>query len=234
MSLLGLEPNQALVIAPHADDEVLGAGGWICRAAGAGWRVHVLYATIAGYPSSARGDRSTTAQRVAEAEAALAVLGTAGYEVLFQGDGQHLRLDTVPRAELVAGVEARIERLRPSVVLLPCRGHYHQDHRALAEASIAALRPAPEARLPRVAAVLAYGHAAAGWGGDGYRFHPNVFVDVTEVIDRKLAALDCYRSQTCPAPHPRSREGVCAYSAAWGAAAGCAHAEPFEGLRLLV
>ena len=38
-----------LVVAPHADDEVLGAGGLVALAQIRGWRVHVLYATVAGY-----------------------------------------------------------------------------------------------------------------------------------------------------------------------------------------
>ena len=234
MPLLHLEPRRALVFAPHADDEVLGAGGLMALAARSGWQVYVRFATISGYPSAARSDASTTGARVAEAEAALAALGAAGYEALFLGEAHHLRLDSVPRVELVSFVEAALEEVRPSLVVMPCRGHFHQDHRALAEAAIAALRPAPEGRLPRVAAVLAYGHAASGWGGAGYEFRPTLFVDVGEVIDVKLAALDCYASQLCPAPHPRSRDGVRVSCAAWGAHAGCAYAEPFEVHRLLV
>ena len=44
-----------LVVAPHADDEVLGAGGLILRARREGWEVTVLFMTIAGFRSEASG-----------------------------------------------------------------------------------------------------------------------------------------------------------------------------------
>lgn len=222
------------MLAPHADDEVLGAGGWICRAAAGGWSVHVLFATISGFRSVSRGDHPETPARVAEAEAALAAMGASGYDALFLGEEKHLKLDTVPRTELTAFVERALETHQPSVVILPTRAHYHQDHRAFAEAAIAALRPMPSGRLPMVQMVLAYGHTAAGWGGGGYQFQPSAFADISGFIDQKLAALACYESQLCAAPHPRSLEGMRANAAAWGAYAGCAYAEPFECLRLVL
>lgn len=226
--------RKALVLAPHADDEVLGAGGWICRAADQGWMVHVLFATISGFRSLPRDDHSGTPTRVAEAEAALACLGAAGYDCLFIGEERHLRLDTVPKAELTDFVERALARHQPSVVIIPTRAHYHQDHRAFAEAAVAALRPMPGGRWPMPGVVLAYGHALEGWGGGDYRFKPSAFVDISNFLDRKLEALTCYATQLCAPPHPRSCDAVRANAASWGAHAGCAYAEPFECLRLLL
>lgn len=233
-ALFDLATKRALVLAPHADDEVLGAGGWICRAAACGWAVHVLFATISGFRSVPRGDHPETTARVAEAEAALARMGVSGYDALFLGEEKHLRLDTVPRTELTGFVERALAEHQPSVVILPTRAHYHQDHRAFAEAAIAALRPMPAGRWPIPELVLAYGHTAAGWGGSGYHFQPSAFADITAFIDQKLEALACYESQLCPPPHPRSLLGLRAHAATWGAYAGCAYAEPFECLRLLL
>jgi N-acetylglucosamine malate deacetylase 1 len=234
LDVFGSSPRRALIVAPHADDEVLGAGGLICNLSQKGWDIHVLYATVSGYASLARGDFSQTTGRTAEVAAALKVLGVAGYEALFLGETHHLRLDTVPQCELVQFVEKWIAGVRPSLVVLPCRGHYHQDHRAVAEAGIAALRPAPDGRLPFVPMVLAYGHAAAGWGGGSYEFHPALFVDITRVMEAKIQALACYESQICAVPHPRSLDSVRNWAAAWGGYAGVAYAEPFECLRLAV
>jgi len=232
--LFGLTPRRALVIAPHADDEVLGAGGLIGRASAGGWEIHVLYATISGYLSIVRGDVSQTDTRTAEVEAALKVLGVASYEALFLGETHHLRLDAVPQSDLIQFIEKWVAKLSPSLVVMPCRGHYHQDHRAVADACVAALRPAPDGRLPFVPMVLAYGHAAAGWGGSYYDFNPSVFVDITEVLEIKIQALRCYQSQICDSPHPRSLESVRNLSAAWGNFAGVTYAEPFECLRFAV
>jgi N-acetylglucosamine malate deacetylase 1 len=234
MPIFETTSQRVLVVAPHADDEVLGAGGTIARATNMGWEVHVLYTTISGYPSIARGDVSDTSARTVEVEAALKVLGVAGYEALFLGETHHLHLDAVPQSELIQFVEKWVAKINPSLMIIPCHGHYHQDHRAVAAACVAALRPAGNARLPFVPIVLAYGHAAAGWGGSHYDFHPSIFVDITQTIQIKMEALSFYQSQVCEPPHPRSLDSVRNWSATWGNLAGVNHAEPFECLRLAV
>jgi LmbE family N-acetylglucosaminyl deacetylase len=189
---------------------------------------------VAGYDSLPRGDVSSGETRVIEARKAMDVVGARNFEILQVGDGQtdcHLRLDTVPQIELVSFIEHYLKTFRPSIVIMPCRGHYHQDHRALADAAVAALRPAPDSRLPFVPVVLAYGHAAAGWGDPLNNFNPNFFVDISTVIDMKIKALACYESQLCQPPHPRSLEAVRANAAAWGAFAGSHYAEPYQCVR---
>jgi LmbE family N-acetylglucosaminyl deacetylase len=232
MSLFGMEPGCALVVAPHADDEVLGAGGLMARAAAEGWKVHVLFATVCGYPSMARQDVSTTDGRIAEAESALKTLRAASYDVLYRGTHNHLRLDAVPQADLIDFVQKGICPSL-SLAIVPSRAHYHQDHRALADACAAALRPAPGGQLPFVPVVLAYSSAVGDWGHRWGEFTPNVLLDITEVIDTKLEALSCYATQVCQPPHPRSLEAVRNWGAYWGGFAGVSHAEPFECLRLV-
>jgi LmbE family N-acetylglucosaminyl deacetylase len=223
--------RRLLVVAPHADDEVLGAGGLIARATRAGWDAHVAYVTIAGYPSQARGDRSTSAERETEVRAALDTLGVASHGALFRDDAHHLRLDMVPQHDLVGFVENEVQRFQPDVVAVPCGSHAHQDHRAVASACAAALRPVQRDNPAFVTVVLAYGHMTLGPLGEQHPFQPNVLVDITESLDCKLAALDKYRSQTCPFPHPRSAEALRAQAHAWGSAAGVIAAEPYECVR---
>jgi LmbE family N-acetylglucosaminyl deacetylase len=234
MSLLDWRDGKALVVAPHADDEVLGAGGLIALLVERGWRVEVSFATVSGYESVQRGDRSNEQVRLAEMEAAARVLGVAHTEVWPDGDAWHLKLDSVPNTRLIAFVEQAVQRLQPDLVVMPCRGHYHQDHRALAHACMAALRPAPPALRPLVRTVLAYGHTGFAWGGRECSFEPTTFVDVTGVIEKKMCALRCYATQLCAPPHPRSIDGMTAFAATWGACAGVQYAEPFECLRFVI
>lgn len=226
--------GKALVIAPHADDEVLGAGGLIALLVERGWRVEVSFATASGYESAQRCERSDTRTRVAEMEAAARVLGVAFTEVWPDGDAYHLKIDTVPSAHLIQFIERSVQRLRPDMVIMPCRGHYHQDHRALAQACVAALRPAPSARCPLVPTVLAYGHTGFAWGGRECSFEPTIFVDVTSVMQKKMCALKCYATQLCDPPHPRSVDGMTSFAATWGACAGVRYAEPFECMRSVI
>jgi LmbE family N-acetylglucosaminyl deacetylase len=220
-----------LVIAPHADDEVLGAGGLILKAARAGWEVSVLFMTVAGFRSQANDALSAAAERWAEAEAAARVLGVTNLIVCAETDPHHLRLDALAQAELVAPIERAIRDCAPGVVAFPWDGHFHQDHRATAAACIAALRPAPAAaQRPSVPVALAYGHAGGDWAAPR-AFAPNHFVDLDGLLAAKLAAMSCYASQVCAFPHGRSDEGLTAWHRHWGTQIGRTFAEPFELLR---
>jgi N-acetylglucosamine malate deacetylase 1 len=230
----GISEKRILVYAPHADDEVLGAGGLLALAGQRGWETHVHFATVSGYFSENKAEFSHSRTRVEEVQAALAVLKCAGWEVLFEGEDKHLRLDIVPQSDLINFVDQGLKRIRPSIVISPCRGHYHQDHIAFANAVVSAMRPAPDGNRPLVPLVLSYGHAHGGWGGEHYLFRPSVFIDISPVIDVKLEALACYSTQLCDEPHARSLPMVREQAGAWGAYAGVRYAEAFECLRLLL
>jgi len=87
--------TRLLVIAPHPDDEVLGAGGLIRRVHSAGGRVRVVYLTDGdGYPEGVRleehGKKPTTSdfrdygrRREHEAHDALKVLGLDEHDAMF-------------------------------------------------------------------------------------------------------------------------------------------------------
>ncbi|MFN8602769.1 MAG: PIG-L family deacetylase [Candidatus Binatia bacterium] len=87
--LLVGEHERLLVVAPHPDDEVLGAGGLIQRVLARDGNVHVVLVTAGdGYPDAVRGETGHAApsqqdyvaygaRRIAEARAALDVLGGA-------------------------------------------------------------------------------------------------------------------------------------------------------------
>ncbi len=47
-------------------------------------------------------------------------------------------------------------------------------------------------------------------------FRPNVFVDITDSLETKIAALACYDTEMRKFPHPRSPEALRAIAARWG------------------
>jgi len=60
------------------------------------------------------------------------------------------------------------------------------------------------------------------------RFTPNVFIEIDEWVDKKVAALACYRNVMRPYPHPRSREVLESLANLRGAQAGLNRAEAFQ------
>lgn len=119
-----------LVLSPHQDDETLGCGGVIPQILGAGHAVHVIYITDGGASPSGYSDLSSRRQVEALAATALLGLPSAAIEFLNAHDGSLAQLDARSAAVLIAQLSAILHRLRPTLVLLPCRTDGSSEHDA--------------------------------------------------------------------------------------------------------
>ncbi|WP_159944908.1 PIG-L deacetylase family protein [Nocardiopsis sp. FR6] len=216
MPVFGLPTgSHALIIAPHPDDETLGAGGTIARLAREGVRVHVL---VPGAPGI------DTDLRAKEFDSACHTLGAADH--LISPSAPTDPYDLVGFIE--SGTRMGLDRLAPDLLLLPAAGSHHHDHRRIHEAALAASRPRSEA--PGI--VLGYR------GPDDHWPEPSeparISVDITRTRSVKYKALDCYTSQLRPDPHPRSLPRIHAVENTAGARAGVEAAEQFCAYRMVV
>lgn len=219
----------ALVVAAHPDDEVLGCGGAIARMADEGWAVDVLI--LAEGLTSREPVRDASGHRAGLdalgecARRAAAILGARGVRLESFPDN---RMDGVELLDVVKCIEREIERCRPVRVLTHHLGDVNVDHGVVHRAVAAACRPLPGTCVREVL----YFEVASSteWSGAHSlpAFRPNLFIDIGATLERKLRALDEYRSELRPFPHPRSLAAV-EHLARWrGASAGCAAAEAFE------
>ena len=216
---------RVLVLAAHPDDEVLGMGGTIARHSGAADAVRIVCVTD-GSSTQYPGDTATRAKKEEEARRAAGELGVTDYVHL---DLPDMRLDTLAHVEVNAVVEEHVRELEPEVVYTP-QPDVNLDHRALFDSVAVATRPFPGQPVRRVltyapTSSTEWTPAPTTW------FVPNWFVDVTETLERKLAAFAHYETERRPHPHPRSEEAIRATAAFYGASCGCAYAEPFVLVR---
>jgi len=219
-------PKKLVVIAPHPDDETLGCGGTIARFAASGTEVSVL--VVAGHlpPLYDEAAFETTHR---EALAAFKIMGVA--------QSAFLRIPAtmvrdVPVAELNGKINGFIREIGPDMVLLPFPDR-HIDHRIIFDACIVACRPV-HAAAPK--AVLAYETLSeTHWNVPGIEpvFAPEFFVDTTDYMAKKNAALACYASQINHAPS-RSVEACTALAKFRGSQNGCGYAEAFKVVRIVV
>jgi LmbE family N-acetylglucosaminyl deacetylase len=234
-------PDQrVLIIAPHLDDEVLGCGGLISVAKRAGAEVFVLFGAVGGTVEFSSAGESTAGERKCELVNVARHLGLDGYEILFDRvalDGQDYqgRLDTLPQVDLIRAIEwegpLSINQLRPSLVLLPDLTSYHQDHRALGQAAMSALRPASPALKHQPAGVLAYEIVADGWTAAAQRV-PDVFFELSERdLTTKIDAMRLYTSQVREQPNPRHHGLLRNLAEIRGAQCGARLAEAYHCLR---
>jgi LmbE family N-acetylglucosaminyl deacetylase len=223
--MIGL-PKRIALIAPHPDDETLGAGGTLARFAAKGVEVSVLIVSGHLPPIYPVGTFETT-QR--EAEAALKVLGVASWKFL---KIPATTVNQLPVAEINAQIAGFLRATDPEVVLLPFPDR-HIDHRVIFDASLVACRPT-HAKAPRL--VAAYETLSeTHWNAPGIEpvFAPELFVDMSEYIDKKRSALECYKSQIQHTPS-RSVDACVALAKFRGSQNGCEYAEAFKVIRAIV
>ena len=197
--------ERALVVVAHPDDVDFGAGGTIATWTAAGTEVSYCVLTdgdAGGFDPDVPRE-AIAGIRQAEQQAAAAELGVRDVVFLGHPDGR-----LTPTFALRRDISRVIRQRRPQRLVMQSPeidweriGASHPDHRAAGEATLAAVYP--DARNPFTHPELAdEGLAAwtvpetwvmtAGSGGSG----ATTYVDVTDVLDRKLAALRAHVSQT--------------------------------------
>ena len=195
--LLAEIPGRALAVYAHPDDPDVSCGGTLAAWAAAGCEVHTLICTDGGKGTAdpAVEPKDLVATRAEESAAAAAALGLAGQEFLGVADGE---LEDEPwfRQALVTAVR----RLRPDVVLGPDptavffgQDYFnHRDHRITGFALLDAVAPA--AAMPHYFPDAGPAHQVSTVLLSG-TLEPDVWVDVTDTVELKGAAVACHRSQ---------------------------------------
>ena len=170
-------PRRVLVVAPHADDEVLGCGGMLAFHAARGDAVRVLVLTDGAQGDPRHGGPSDlAAARRAESRAAGSELGVHDYRFLGLADGT-----LGGCAGLAETLRAELADFAPGLVYGPSLEEMHPDHRAAARAlCAAALRDGG----PRLLLYGVNGQVTA-----------NVLFDTTALFPRKRAAIERFTSQ---------------------------------------
>jgi LmbE family N-acetylglucosaminyl deacetylase len=192
--------ERILVVVAHPDDVDFGAAGSVAIWTGAG--IDVAYCIVtdgdAGGFDEGIPRHEMAAIRRAEQEAAAKVVGVDELHWLGYPDG---RVEAT--LDLRRDLSRVIRQVRPDRVVCPSPQRRfesvyasHPDHLATGEAAICAVYP--DSRNPFAhAELLDEGHlpwtVPEVWIMHGPQ--PNTFVDITDAIDRKVAALLCHVSQ---------------------------------------
>jgi LmbE family N-acetylglucosaminyl deacetylase len=204
--------QRALCVFAHPDDVDFGCAGTVAAWVDEGIEVAYLLVTrgdAGGFDDTPR--ERMPAIREAEQRAAATAVGVKQVDFLDgYGDGT-----LTPTIDLRREITAAIRRFRPDRILTssPLRrweriaGPSHPDHLAVGEATTCAVYP--DARNPFAFPELSRDHGLQAWTVREVWFNggpdPDHVVDITDVFDRKLAALRAHESQVA---HVHDFEGV--------------------------
>jgi LmbE family N-acetylglucosaminyl deacetylase len=217
-----------VVVAAHPDDEVLGAGGTLAAHAQRGDKVFPL---IVADGVQVRYDEQQRTELKDACRKCCATLGVEEPEFLGFPDQQ---LDKFSQIEINQALEERVLRRKPEVVYAHHYGDMNRDHQILHDCTAVVCRPKPGAFVKRVLSFAI--PSSTDWVPQitGRSFVPNWFVDISATLERKLEALEHYKSETPSFPHPRSLQAIETQARYWGSSVGVEAAEPFMLLRNIV
>jgi len=228
-------PARFMVIAGHPDDADFGPAGtaarWIDEGS-TGWLVCCTSGDAGGEDPDA-DPLELAALREREQQAAAAIIGYAGVSFLHMPDGALVN-DLALREHLVREIRTfrpdAVLATDPTVTFYRDGGINHVDHREAGFAAVDAVYPA--ARNPMAFPALARSGLTAHKVRRLYLFwpnEPNVRVDITTTLDRKIDALHAHASQI--KEPDRLTERIRAWAAEEGEAIGVASG---EALRVIV
>lgn len=214
------------MIAPHPDDEILGCGGTMAKYAESGCAVTVL--TISGHRPPLYPE-ATYRQTVREAKVAHKIVGIKRSIFL---NIPATFVSNVETYELNGKIANVVQEANPDIVLIPYPDR-HVDHRVIFDSAMVATRPVKVgAAIEMVAAyeTLSETH----WNAPHIEpnFTPDWVCNITEYIDIKIRALNCFESQVPPFPGARSLDAVKALAMFRGTQAGFAFGEGFHVIRM--
>jgi LmbE family N-acetylglucosaminyl deacetylase len=223
--------DSILVVAAHPDDEILGCGGTMTRLAGEGHDVRI--AILAEGMSSRYKNRADTDQQQLQhlhgrAQQAADKVGAKELVLCKLPDN---RLDTIPLLDIVKTVEDLVARFRPHTIYTHHPGDLNIDHGIVHRAVLTATRPIEEQSVREIYAFEVPSSTEWAFQRIEPTFRPNVFVDITNSLNTKIAAMACYDTEARAFPHPRSGEALRAIATRWGSVVGLRAVEAFELIR---
>jgi N-acetylglucosamine malate deacetylase 1 len=215
--------DKILVVSVHPDDETLGCGGTLLKHKKAG--DEIFWLIITHIPENAGWKQSRINSRKKEIEAAGSLYGFSKIENL---QFPTTRLHEVPFTLLLEKISNTIIEIEPDVIYLHNRSDIHSDHRIAFDAVISCTK---HFRFPFIKKMLMFECLSETEFAPPLVenvFIPNVFVDISDFIDKKLEIMQIYESEVMTDNKPRSLSAIKSLAGYRGSRISVPYAEAFS------
>ncbi len=217
--------NKVLVVAVHGDDETLGCGGTLLKHKAQGDEIHWLLITgpTENHPFNFSKDviakRNETIKKVGE---------------MYDFDSiSYLALPTifvhqVDFGDIVHKVSSVINEVRPNIIYMMNNNDVHSDHRVSFDAVYSCTKSFRYPFVEKIYMMETLSETEFAPAISSKTFIPNVYVDITDYIDKKLEIMAQYDTEVMKEPYPRSLSSIKALARLRGSRAGVMYAEAFQ------
>ncbi len=198
--------KKILIIAPHADDEVLGCGGTINFYKRKGFKIYVAILTNAN-----KGDKDKFSEKyiVNVRKESLKAHKYLGVKETFFYEFPAPFLDQYPIAKISDELNKLINKIKPEILFIPHLGDSHVDHQIVHKACLVASRPLTNKCIPKILSYETLSETEWGVKKNNLHFIPNYYIELSSIdIKKKISAFNFYKSQTKKNHHPRSLNSI--------------------------
>jgi len=214
--------NKVLIVAVHPDDETLGCGGTLLKHKANGDEINWLICTTIDKEHNYYMKREEEIEKVS---------------ALYNFDSVHnlrlktMQVDEYTASELVGKISQVIKEVQPNIIYLPFKGDVHSDHRKIFEASYSCTKSFRYPFIKKIYMMETLSETEFAPSTKEDSFIPNVFVDVSEFMDKKIDIMKIFKSEIAEHPFPRNERNIKALATLRGATCGCEYAESFMLLK---
>lgn len=186
-----------LAIAAHPDDIEFLFAGTMIQLARRGWELHYVNLCDGSRGSTTMNQQDCASRRLQEAKAACAVLGATFYPPIYAD------MEACYTTGNLKKVTALVRMAKPSIVLTHSPQDYMEDHEIACRLAVSAafshgmpnLESDPPVGVFMEPVTVYHAQPIGNHTPLGDPVHPHIFVDETDVIEKKIEALACHASQ---------------------------------------
>lgn len=221
--------KNVLVVAPHADDEIIGCGGTIAKHIRKGDTVYVAIMTNASIGAPELFSLEGLQHVRSEALEAHKILGI---EETFFYDFPAPQLEQYPQYKIAGALNELLKKKNIDTLYIPHKGDLHLDHGAIYNACLVAARPLPGQCVRHIYAYETLSETEWGHPTVEAVFIPRYFNALNDSdFANKIEAMKCFSSQLKDFPSTRSIKAIEHLSALRGSYVGTKNAESFDIIR---
>lgn len=218
--------KKVLVVAVHPDDETLGCGGTLLKHQNIGDEINWLIITEAkekdGFSKESINKRSKEIEKVAQ---------LYSFKNIINLKLPTMRIDELSMSTLISKISVVFKEIKPEIIYLPFKSDVHSDHRVVFDATYSCTKSFRYPFIKKVYMMETLSETEFTPSTTDDTFIPNVFIDITPYLDKKIEIMKIYKSEIGEHPFPRSKKNIKALATIRGASSGCEYAESFMLLK---
>ena len=214
--------KKILVVSPHPDDETLGCGGTLLKYKSKKFTIDWMIITSMdgnnSYSDKNKIDRRNQIKKVKQ---------LYGFNKVFELNLPTAKLDQIPLSSIIEKVTKVINTSKPEIVFTNFYGDVHTDHKITYEAISSCTK---NFRAPFIKKIIMYETLSeTGYSLDKFndQFTPNIYVDITKYLNKKLNIMKIYKSEVMKNNNPRSLISIDSLARYRGISINSKYAEAF-------